>query len=89
MTPDEILKNLGNQKHEVDVGAALIRIIELGCFNRTYLRSILRRQLETQELIKGNTEVNENVSKRLADLEKLISELASEDFHNHLQKILK
>ena len=47
MTPDEILKNSGDQKHEVDIGIALIRIIELGCYNKTYLRSILKRQLET------------------------------------------
>nr|WP_315149864.1 hypothetical protein [uncultured Flavobacterium sp.] len=89
MTPDEILKNSGNQKHEVDIGIALIRIIELGCINRMYLQSILKRQLETQELLKGNTEINDAVLKRLDDLEKVISEFALEDYHNILQNVLK
>ena len=89
MTPDEILKNSGNQKHEVDIGIALIRIIEIGCINRMYLQSILKRQLETQELLKGNTEINDAVLKRLEDLEKVISEFALEDYHNILQNVLK
>jgi len=89
MTPDEILINSGNEKHEVNIGIALIRIIELGCFNRMYLQSILKRQLETQELLKGNTEINDAVLKRLDDLEKVISEFALEDYHNILQNVLK
>ena len=89
MTPDEILKNSGDQKHEVDIGIALIRIIELGCYNKTYLRSILKRQLETQELLKGNTEIDENVSNRLQDLEKRIFEVADEEYYSLLQKVLK
>jgi len=89
MTPDEILINSGNEKYEVNIGIALIRIIELGCFNRMYLQSILKRQLETQELLKGNTEINDAVLKRLDDLEKVISEFALEDYHNILQNVLK
>jgi hypothetical protein len=89
MTPDEILNDRGNQKHEVDIGVALIRIIELGCFNTTYLQSILKRQVETQELIKGNTEINENVSNRLEELEKMISKVAAEKYHEIMHKVLK
>lgn len=89
MTPDEILKNSGNQKHEVDIGIALIRIIELGCYNKTYLRSILKRQIETQELLKGATEIDESVSKRLQDLETRIFELADQEYYTLIQNVLK
>ena len=91
MTPDEILKNSGNQKHEVDIGLALIRIIELGCYNKIYLRSILKRQIETQEILKGatKTEIDENVLYKLQDLEMKISELADKEYYSLIQKILK
>jgi hypothetical protein len=89
MTPEEILRESGNQKHEVDLGIALIRLIELGCFNQTYLRSILKRQIETQELIKGNTDISENVLNRFDELEKMISDVAAEDYYSLVQKVLK
>jgi hypothetical protein len=89
MTPDEIFKNTEGQKHEVDIGIALIRIIELGCYNKAYLRSILKRQIETQELLKGATEINENILNKLQDLETNISELADKEYYSLIQNVLK
>ncbi len=89
MTPEEILNNSGNQKHEVDLGVALIRILELGCYNKMYLRSILKRQIETQELIKGGTEIEDKVLSRLEYLEKQISDIASQDYYDLVRTVLK
>jgi hypothetical protein len=89
MTPEEILNNSGNQKHEVDLGVALIRILELGCYNKMYLRSILKRQIETQELIKGGIEIEDKVLSRLEHLEKQISDIASQDYYDLVRTVLK
>ncbi|MGL5111400.1 MAG: hypothetical protein ACRC6O_02050 [Flavobacterium sp.] len=89
MTPEEILNNSGNQKHEVDLGVALIRILELGCYNKMYLRSILKRQIETQELIKGGIEIEDKVLSRLEYLEKQISDIASQDYYDLVRTVLK
>ena len=42
MTPDEILKNSGNQKFEVNIGVSLLRIIEITNRSQEYLREILK-----------------------------------------------
>lgn len=58
MTPDEILKNSGNQKFEVNIGVSLIRIIEITNRSQEYLREILKEQLVLKEMIKGKTKFN-------------------------------
>ncbi|EKT4520773.1 hypothetical protein JE950_002432 [Flavobacterium psychrophilum] len=89
MTPEEVLKNSGNNNHELNLGATLLNLISMQCLNNTYLKSILKRQLETQELLKGNTEIDELVSSKLEDLEKKIFEVSSEMYHNTIQNLLK
>ena len=56
MTPEEILKNSGNQKFEVNIGVSLLRIIEITNRNQEFLREILKEQLVLKEMIKGKTE---------------------------------
>ncbi len=89
MDLDDFLKNPEDQKHEFSLAQGIIRIIELSCYNRAVLDSILINQLETQELIKGNTEINDNVSERLKEIQTSISQISLETYHGVLNTILK
>jgi hypothetical protein len=85
----DFLENPGGQKFEVDLGLSLIKILQISYTNQNYLRSILKRQLETQELIKGNTILNENVSEKMAEIENLIYKFSDDGFQDILNKVLK
>ncbi|GAQ50105.1 TPA: hypothetical protein ACT5CK_002295 [Flavobacterium psychrophilum] len=89
MTPEEILRNSGTNNHELNLGATLLNLINMQCLNSIYLKSILKKQLETQELLKGNTEIDEIVLSKLENLEKKIFEVSSEMYHNTIQNVLK
>ena len=45
MTPEEILKNRGNEKLEVNIGVSLLKLIEITNRSQTYLREIYKEQL--------------------------------------------
>jgi hypothetical protein len=88
MTPDEILKNLGNQKFEINIGASLIRIIEITNRSQEYLREILKEQLVLKEILKGHTELPDEFTDKLFDLETNIWEAAEIKYHKLLDGIL-
>ena len=91
MDLDDIMKNPGKQKFNVDVGIALLRIIETNCTNNLYLQSILKRQLEIQESLKGEigTGLDESVLERMKEIEESISKFSQEEYHKTLEKVLK
>ena len=89
MEINDFLKNPGEQKFEVDLGLTLIKILQITNTNQSYLRSVLKRQLEIQELIKGNVVSNENISEKLSEIENLIFKFSDEEFQNVLNKVLK
>lgn len=88
MTPDEILKNSGNQKFEVNIGVSLIRIIEITNRSQEYLREILKEQLVLKEMIKGKTELPEGFEDNLFDIETKIWKASEVKYHKLLDGIL-
>ena len=67
MTAEEILKNAGNEKFEVNIGNSLIRLIEITNRSQGYLREIFKEQLVLQEIIKGKTEMPEEFEDKLGN----------------------
>ena len=61
MTPEEILKNRGNEKFEVNIGVSLLRLIEITNRSQTYLREIYKEQLTLKEILKGETSIPEGL----------------------------
>ena len=88
MTAEEILKNAGNEKFEVNIGNSLIRLIEITNRSQEYLREIFKEQLVLQEIIKGNTEMPEEFEDKLFDLEKKIWDASQVSYHKLLDGIL-
>jgi len=88
MTAEEILKNAGNEKFEVNIGNSLIRLIEITNRSQEYLREIFKEQLVLQEIIKGKTELPEEFEDKLFDLEKKIWDASQVSYHKLLDGIL-
>ena len=88
MTAEEILKNAGNEKFEVNIGNSLIRLIEITNRSQGYLREIFKEQLVLQEIIKGKTEMPEEFEDKLFDLEKKICDASQVSYHKLLDGIL-
>lgn len=88
MTPEENLKNAGNEKFEVNIGNSLIRLIEITNRSQEYLREIFKEQLVLQEMIKGKTELPEEFEDKLFDLEKKIWDASQVKYHKLLDGIL-
>ena len=88
MTAEEILKNAGNEKFEVNIGNSLIRLIEITNRSQGYLREIFKEQLVLQEIIKGKTELPEEFEDKLFDLEKKIWDASQVSYHKLLDGIL-
>lgn len=88
---DDIISNPSGQEFTVDVGLSLIRLIKLGSENKVYLRSILKRQVEIQEILKGSVgqELDSNVKDKIDILEDNIAKVARDDFDKILHKVLK
>jgi hypothetical protein len=80
-----------NQKLEVDIGLSLIRILESTHLNYSMLGSILKRQLELTEILKGRTKLkyDEDVELKLNDLTKTIHKIAHENYMHDVSLILK
>ena len=88
MTPEEILRNAGNEKFEVNIGVSLLRILEITNRSQEYLREIFKEQLVIKEMIKGNTELPEGLQDKLYDLEKQIWDASEIKYHKLLDGIL-
>lgn len=88
MTPEEILKNSGNEKFEVNIGVSLIRLLEITNRSQEYLREIFKEQLVIKEMIKGKTELPEGFEDKLFDLENKIWEASQTKYHKLLDGIL-
>lgn len=88
MTPEEILKNSGNEKFEVNIGVSLIRLLEITNRSQEYLREIFKEQLVIKEMIKGKTELPEGFEDKLYDLEKQIWDASQVKYHKLLDGIL-
>ncbi|EKT4550856.1 hypothetical protein JE952_002515 [Flavobacterium psychrophilum] len=88
MTPDEIQKNSGNQKFEVNIGVSLLRIIEITNRSQEYLREILKEQLVLKEMIKGKTELPKEFEDKLFDLETKIWKASEVKYNKLLDGIL-
>ena len=88
MTPEEILKNRGNEKFEVNIGVSLLRLIEITNRSQTYLREIYKEQLTLKEILKGETSIPEGFEDKLYDLEKKIWNASEESYHKLLDGIL-
>jgi len=88
MTPEEILKNKGNERFEVNIGVSLLRLIEITNRNQTYLREIYKEQLILKEILKGETSIPEGFEDKLYDLETKIWNASQESYHKLLDGIL-
>lgn len=88
MTPEEILKNAGNEKFEVNIGVSIIRLLEITNRSQEYLREIFKEQLVIKEMIKGNTELPEEFEDKLFDLETKIWDASQVKLHKSLDGIL-
>jgi hypothetical protein len=84
------LDNIMKEGFKFDEGKFRLLLIELLTSNQTYLKSILIRQLEIQETLKGltDTEMREAVDKRFADLTSKIDEVSGKEYHTLLSAFL-
>jgi len=88
MTPEEILKNAGNEKFEVNIGVSIIRLLEITNRSQEYLREIFKEQLVIKEMLKGNTELSVEFEDKLFDLETKIWKASEVKYNKLLDGIL-
>lgn len=90
MTPDEFLKD-DKMNVEIDVGRAYNVIIRLLTTNQAYLMSILKRQVEIQELIKGELPYNleEAVKDKVDELQVNIDDIGHRLHIENIRDIFK
>jgi hypothetical protein len=90
MNIDEFMNDKSEKGFNVNVGNALLRILEMSTRNQRYVRTILKNQLEIKQLLKGKVEsdLDENFYDKVHDLEKEIWKLGQEDYHKLLDNIL-
>ena len=79
-----------DQKVNVDVGLALIRILEQSHKNKTLLLTVLKKQLELSEQLKGQTEseYDEIVMTKLEEIVKTAYEVSDESYRRVLREVL-
>jgi cytochrome c556 len=89
MTPDEFL-NDKNMFLKIDTGRAYNVIIRLLTTNQAYLMSIVKRQVELQELIKGELPYNmdEAVKDKCDELQDKIDDMADKLYDDNIRDIL-
>jgi hypothetical protein len=70
MNIKDFLDNPDSQKYEVKTGLAFLRILDAVTLNQTLLTSILRKQIEIQEQLKGlvKSEIDDDVELILKDI---------------------
>ena len=90
-SPDDILKDIQKQGYELDFGKLQLLYIELLITNQVYLKSILKRQLELQEMAKGAvpSDIAKVVEYKMIEAVAKIEELANEEFYELAQKMIK
>jgi hypothetical protein len=90
MNIDEFLKNPGSEKHSLNIGLAIIRILEITSWNNAYLGKILKNQLELKELLQGKTksEYDELVEEKFHTMETEIIEIAKKNYLEILSSVL-
>ncbi len=90
MDIDEFMNDKNEKGFNVNLGSALLRILEISNRNQRYIRTILQTQLEIKELIKGKVEsdLDEGFYDKVHDLEKEIWKLSESDYHDLLDKVL-
>jgi len=90
MEIDDLMNDNNEIGFNVNVGNALLRILEISNRNQRYVRTILQTQLEIKELLKGKVEsdLDDNFYDKVHDLEKKVWKLAESDYHDLLDKVL-
>jgi hypothetical protein len=90
MNIDEFMNNESEKGFNVNVGNALLRILEMSTRNQRYITTILHKQLEIKQLLKGKVEsdLDESFYDKVHDLEEEIWKLGQEDYHKLLENIL-
>ena len=90
MNLEEFMNNKSEKEFNVNVGNALLRILEMSTRNQRYIRTILKNQLEIKQLLKGKVEsdLDENFYDKVHNLEQEIWKLGQEDYHKLLDNIL-
>ena len=90
MELDEFMNDKSEKGFNVNVGKALLRILEMSTRNQRYVRTILKTQLELKELLKGKVEsdLDEHFQEKVYALEKQIWDFGEEDYHKLLENIL-
>ena len=91
MNIEELLNDKNKLSFELNVGKTYVTLIELLTLNNAYLQSILKRQIEIQELIKGKSgqELEDDVTKKVSFLSESIFEVAEENRILHITSIIK
>lgn len=89
MNIDEFMNDKSEKGFNVNVGNALLRILEMSTRNQRYVRTILKNQLEIKQLLKGKVEsdLDEDFYDKVHDLEQEIWKLGQEDYHKLLDNI--
>jgi len=90
MDIDEFMNDKSEKGFNVNIGNALLRILEISNRNQRYIRTILQSQLEIKELLKGKVEsdLDDNFYDKVHDLEKKVWKLAESDYHDLLDKVI-
>jgi hypothetical protein len=90
MDIDEFMNNKSETKYEVNIGNALLRILEISNRNQVFIQNIFERQLEIKSLLKGKTEsdFDESFRDKVFEMEKDIYEISKTDYHKLLDQVL-
>ncbi|OAD44599.1 hypothetical protein [Polaribacter atrinae] len=90
MDIDEFMNNKSETKYEVNIGNALLRILEISNRNQVFIQNIFERQLEIKSLLKGKTEsdFDEYFRDKVFEMEKDIYEISKTDYHKLLYQVL-
>jgi hypothetical protein len=90
MNLDKFLENPGQEKHSLDIGLAIIRVLQLSNLNKVYLEKILKNQFELRELLHGKTgsEIDDIVEKKFNETQSEIINIANQNYLEMLGGIL-
>ncbi|PIY12272.1 MAG: hypothetical protein COZ18_02495 [Flexibacter sp. CG_4_10_14_3_um_filter_32_15] len=90
MDIDDFMNDKNEKGFNVNVGNALLRILEISNRNQRYVRTILQTQLEIKALLQGKTQsdLDDEFYDKVHALEEKVCKLAESDYHDLLDKVL-
>ena len=90
MDIDDFMNDKNEKGFNINVGNALLRILEISNRNQRYVRTILQTQLEIKALLQGKTQsdLDDEFYDKVHDLEEKVWKLAESDYHDLLDKVL-